>query len=320
MFGFERSGTTLLSMMMGAHPDLAVPLTVTGLWYSYFEKLGLYNDLGSDADARQLVEDLVNEERIQLWDESITVENVLACMDTRDYPAIVGAFHRAYALKKNKRFWANLDISTLDEMDVAHQLFPGARFIHIVRDGRDVALSHETMPFGSSNTFDCARSWQQRISTNLKMGAMLAPQLYKVVRYEDLILEPESTLEGLCNFIGIPYSKKMLEYGDMVADKIPDHRRWLWPDLDKKPQKSKCYGWKAGMSERKRIVFEGETADILDRFGYETYARQPKALSAYIYELWCFLGREGRFRRFAKKLGFDHVSTLEKQWKSNHGS
>lgn len=320
MFGFERSGTTLLSMMMGAHPQLAVPLTVTGLWYAYSKKLADYNLLDSEADIRRLVEDLIGEERIQLWDEQIEVQDVFDFMDEPSYSEVVMAFHRAYARKKEKPYWANLDIATLDEMNVAHSWSRNARFIHIVRDGRDVALSHETMPFGSSNTLDCGRNWQQRVFTNLKMGAMLPEGSYKVVRYEDLVLQPDATLRELCRFIGIEYSEKMLDYGGMVADKIPDHRRWLWPDLDKKPQASKCYGWKNSMSDSKRVVFEGEAAGVLHELGYETYDERPKVISAYAYELWCVLGREGRYRRLAKKFGIEHVSSLEKQWKKNHGS
>src|SRR3546814_5319164 len=44
-------------------------------------------------------------------------------------------------------------------MDLVNAWFGNARFLHIVRDGRDVALSHQTMPYGAGNIAECARAW-----------------------------------------------------------------------------------------------------------------------------------------------------------------
>lgn len=319
MFGFERSGTTLLSMMMGAHPLLAVPLTVTGLWYTYAQRLDNYGGLKTRADVEALVRDLLKEERILLWDEDIEFNDVLEQLEENSYSAVIRAFNQVYANKKNKPHWANLDIATIDNMELAYGWFPDVRFIHIVRDGRDVALSHETMPYGASNTLDCAQSWERRLTISMKMGRMLPASQYKIVRFEDLVIEPETTLIGLCNFIGIEYSPRMLEYTTMVDQKIPDDRRWLWPALDKAPQPQKCYGWKERMDAKRRIVFEGEAGFLLERLGYETYTQLPKKISAYAFQLWCFLGRAGRMRRLAKAMGFQRKSRLEREWKENSG-
>lgn len=319
MFGFERSGTTLLSMMVGAHPDIAVPLTVTGLWYRYAERLVAYHDLATPEDLERLVTDLLAEERIQLWDTKLSANEVLEDLVPESYASVVERFHCLYARHKGKRLWGNLDIATLDEMDIANRWFPKARFLHIVRDGRDVALSHETMPYGTSNTLECAEHWVQRLRTNLKMGAILGPERYQVIRYEDLILDSETTLERICQFIDVKYSPTMLEYPAMVDGKVPKHRRWLWPELDKAPVKSKVYGWKTRMSRTKRVVFEGIANRMLLELGYEAFASVPKRASAYAYELWCFLGRAGRFKRLTKKLGIARESSLERNWRKTWG-
>ncbi len=314
MFGYERSGTTLLSMIAGAHPDLAVPLSVTGLWFTQADNLDEYRNTDDTIDVERLVCALCEHERIRLWDESLSPESVLPLVTEPTYGAVVNAFHRAYAARKGKQCWANLDIGTLDDMPRVLEWFPEARFVHIVRDGRDVALSHETMPYGESNTWDCALSWRERVGTNLKMGAMLGKDRYLVLRYEDLVLDTSSALARLCQFLGLEYSEKMLDYTEMVDGKIPDDKRWLWPALDQKPQKSKCYVWKQRMDTKRRIVFEGEAGELLAELGYETYTDIPKSMMAYLYEQWCFLGRKGRFRRVRKKLGLSNTSKLEREW------
>lgn len=316
MFGFERSGTTLLSMIMGAHPDLAVPLSVTGLWYRYHKNLDRYHNLRLPQNLEALVDDLLQDERIRLWDETLHKADLLERIDGHGYAAVVDAFNQAYADKKNKRYWANLDIATLDDMDIAHQWFPNARFLHIVRDGRDVALSHETMPYGAANTLDCVQSWERRLTINQKMGEILGSDQYKLIRYEDLVLNTQRTLQEICEFASIEYSEQMLNYTEMVADKIPEDKRWLWPELDRKPQADKCYGWKRKMDLKRRIVFENEAAELLKRLGYEVYDRVPKKPIGYLYELWCFIGRGGRLKRLRMKLGVRRKSKLERAWRT----
>jgi hypothetical protein len=181
-----------------------------------------------------------------------------------------------------------------------------------VRDGRDVALSHETMPYGAANTAECAERWVHRLTVNLKMGAIIGDDRYLVIRYEDLVLESADTLSRICVFAGVPYSPKMLNYQEMVDTKVPEDKRWLWPALDKPPVKAKAYAWKRRMSASKRMVFEDIAQHLLRDLDYETYAVVPKSIGRYLFEFWCFLGRGGRFRRIAEKLGIGRPSKLER--------
>ncbi len=313
MFGFERSGTTLLSMMVGAHPEIAVPLTVTGMWYRVARKLRV-SGLETREKLERLVDELLAEERIKLWDVVLNREQVLHQLEPGSYASVVERFHQLYARDKGKPFWGNLDIATLDEMDQATRWFPSARFLHIVRDGRDVALSHETMPYGTSNTLETAEIWNRRLRTNFKMGAMLPEGQYKIVRYEDLVSDSERTLESICEFFGVAYSPAMLDYPKMVDEKVPKERRWLWPALDQPPDRSKVFGWKTRMSGTKRVVFEGTARPLLEELGYEVYAQVPKRPLAYLYEVWCFLGRRGRFKRLASRFRLNRPSRLERNW------
>lgn len=303
MFGFDRSGTTLLSMMMGAHPLLAVPFSAAGMWFRYADELPKYGMLKSQIDIDRMLKDLLSEERISFWNVGLTLEDVRVGVEPEKYGSVVASFHAAYAARVGKPHWGNIDIATLDRMDTVNDWFPDSRFIHIVRDGRDVALSHETYPYGASNTLECAFEWRRRLEINLKMGSILGPSRYRVVRYEDLVLETEDALRGLCAFAGLPYSADMLEYQRSVANRVPEQKRWLWPTLDKRPVKSNVFRWKSKLSKTKQIVFESNAGDMLDRLGYETSGELPKRVGAFLLEATQFLGRGGRFRRFSSKLG-----------------
>jgi len=302
MFGFERSGTTLLSMMVGAHAQIAVPLSTTGLWYRYAERVAEYRNLADEQSVARIVADLLDEKRIQMWDVDLRAEDILPRVLPGSYASIVDAFHQLYAESKGKHAWSSMDISTLYRMERANEWFPSARFLQIVRDGRDVALSHETYKYGIWSTSEVASRWANDVSTSIRMGAMIGPARYKIIRYEDLVLEPEKTLRDICSYAGVEYDDGMLNYPRMVEKKVPPDRRFLWPELSEPPKRSKTFRWKRKMSETKRIVFESRAKRLLDELDYETFAIIPKSILAQIYDFWCYLGEGGRIKRLRRRL------------------
>jgi hypothetical protein len=310
MFGFERSGTTFLSMLVGAHPEIAVPLSTTGLWYHYAGKIAEYSGLADQDSVERMVQDLLGEKRVQMWDADLIAGDLLPDIRIADYPSVVSAFHKAYAAKQEKPCWANIDIASLYSMDTANDWFPNAKFLHIVRDGRDVALSHVTYRYGLSTTTEVADHWVRDLHTNMKMGRIIGPERYKIIRYEDLVNDTETLLREICEFIGVRYSEEMLAYPQMVESKIPPDRRFLWPALNKPPQAANSYRWKTGMSKVKRNVFESHAIDMLKQLGYETFDSVPTTASAYLYDFWCYIGSGGRIKRLKEKLPFGKTGDL----------
>jgi hypothetical protein len=313
LFGMERSGTTLLSMMVGSHPQIAVPLATTGMWIDFGQRLASYGHLERREDLVRLVDDVLAHERIKLWDAQLDRARILDGLPLGDYGALLSRVHGEYARAKGKPYWANIDIATLDHMDLVNDWLPTARFVQIVRDGRDVALSHQTMPYGAGNIADCAHAWVARVGINAKMGRILGPDRYHALRFEDLVSDSENTLRRLCDFLGVTFDPAMLRYGAMVDEKIPKDRRWLWPSLNQPPQISKIEIWRHSMRRSQRIVFEDIAAAALKDWGYETFDRRPKSVRAYLLALWYFLTQGGRLRRLGRRLGLTRRSLLERR-------
>lgn len=313
IFGMERSGTTLLSMMVGAHGQIAVPLATTGMWIDFAARLDEFNKLATREDVIRLVDAIRSHERIGLWDAELDRTALLSDMPLGDYGAVVARFHAEYARAKGKPFWANVDIATFDHMEQVNGWFQNARFLHIIRDGRDVALSHQTMPYGAGNVAECAWAWVNRTTTNARMGYILGPQRYMTIRFEDLVLDTRVSLDRICTFLGVAFDESMLRYADMVEEKIPSSRRWLWPALSRPPEESKVGQWRNAMTRSQRIVFEGIANQALKRWGYEAYDRVPKSMAAYLLDLWYYLDQGGRLRRLRKRLGLQSLSALERQ-------
>lgn len=313
LFGMDRSGTTLMSMMVGAHPDIAVPLATTGMWYEFFGTLGRFNDLATEADVSALVDEVAQHERIRLWRTDLDLARIKAQAQPGSFGSVVAGFHAEYARKQGKPRWGNIDIATLDNMHIANQWFPDARFVHIIRDGRDVALSNQTMPYGNGNIAECAEAWVRRVGTNLRMGDILGKERYLAFHYEALIAEPEETLGRICKFLGLPFSDDMLSYGKTIDDRVPQEKQWLWPELKSPPQLSKIKRWAREMTENQRIVFEWRARELLRELDYPVYETVPRRLGAHILDLRYYLDQGARVNRLLRKFGVHRKTMLERK-------
>jgi hypothetical protein len=298
MFGFDRSGTTLLSMMVGAHPEIAVPLSTTGMWYDVAETAAI--DSIAEDDHAGLIDRILAHERIRLWDQVPERLTVLRGSRAGDYGSIIAAFYAEYARLSGKPFWASMDIATLDNLHRVNHWLPESRFVHIVRDGRDVALSHQTYRYGAGNIAECAVKWENRVARSLGMGAMIDPARYLVIRYEDLVLDPEAVLQRLCDFLGVTYSAKMLDYRSDVARKVPEDKMQLWPSLKEPPKASKVDRWRREMRRSQRILFEQRAGRLLKELGYEVFEQPPRSFAAILLEIWYCMGQGGRFERLRR--------------------
>ncbi|MGB0748687.1 MAG: sulfotransferase family protein [Magnetospiraceae bacterium] len=316
MFGMDRSGTTLLSMVVGAHPQIGVPHATANMWFQFADRLEKdFNDLQTETDLIALVDAVLAHERVGFWNTDLDRCAIQGNARIGDFGSVVAATHLAYAQAHGKPYWANMDIGTLEEMHRVNRWIPDARFLHIIRDGRDVALSHQTMPYGAGNIAECAEAWVSRLSTNLRMGDILGPDRYLAIRYEDLVLQPQETLSRICTFCGLDFDPEMLEFGKTVENRVPKEKMWLWPGLDGPLQASKVDRWRREMSQNQRIVFEMTAGPLLRELGYEAYQNPPKKLMAYGLELLYFLGRGGRWKRLLEKFGVKRESQLERNSK-----
>jgi len=112
-------------------------------------------------------------------------------------------------------------------LETVVELFPGARFIHIVRDGRDVALSQRQISWCSSNSFRLAEDWAHKTTLCHKVGRVLGPDQYLELRYEELVRDPEPVLRQVCDFLGEPFDAQMLHYHETAKNVVPgDSLKW----------------------------------------------------------------------------------------------
>ena len=146
ILGAQRSGTTLLRLMLNAHRDMLVPhesAFITG----YARRLDRFNGLRRPEDLRRALEAIGREPHIV---KGGLIPHPGAVLDEpiADYPDLVRAIYRVLMRRAGKRRWADKTPSYTAEVDVLLELFPECRIVHLVRDGRDVAASLRGIEWG----------------------------------------------------------------------------------------------------------------------------------------------------------------------------
>ena len=282
IIGFQRSGTTLLRVMLDSHPDVAIPLDTVGLWDRFEQRLVEYDNLETQAGRARIIADLLDDERIRLWKVTITSDDIRNRWRDGTFPGLIDAFYRAYAGHWKKSAWGDKDPGNMARIDQLNRWFPTSRFVHIIRDGRDACLSHMEQDFGFENLLECASGWREEVQWVRRMGLLLGSERYHEIRYEDLVNDPAGKLKQLAIFLGIPYDEAMLNYHQSVEHAIPDEKRHVWPLLSKPPVSDNIARWKRQMSSSQRICFEKRAGPVLKELGYEVLANPA---GGYLEEL-----------------------------------
>jgi hypothetical protein len=263
--GSARSGTTLLRMMLNAHPQAAIPPESRFI-------VELYP--GTDQiDVEHFIEVLSTHRQFCSWQLPIDlVAAELPGSGTISYAAAAVAPYRAFAKSHGKQRWGDKTPRYVLDIPLLARLWPEARFVHLVRDGRNVALSYADVPFGPKTVAKAARLWAKRVGAGVQAGADLGDR-YIEVRYEDVVTDPEAQARILCSFLGLEYDHQMLEYTTRSKGQVLPRASKYNPHVTEAPI-AHTRSWETDMPDGQVAVFEAIAGDLLALFDYPV--RHPK--------------------------------------------
>jgi hypothetical protein len=161
-------------------------------------------------------------------------------------------------------------------------VLPEARFIHLIRDGRDVALSMTEVEWGPESVPEAAQKWKEWIAKARRQAKRV--DHYLEVRYEDLVTDPEPTLRRVCEFSELEFSGDMLTYHERASKRMSevirefqigggplltaDDRAQQHKLVSEPPQADRLARWQRDMSDEDQARFEEIAGDLLGELGY----------------------------------------------------
>jgi hypothetical protein len=263
VLGVRRSGTTLLRVILDRSPGIAIPDE------SHFVPQ-LAHRHRTPVDRDRFVDDFRRLRTLATW--GIGADDVAPLlrkgMTTGE---ALGAVFSAYAAKHGKPRWGDKTPAYMRYLPLLERLFPDALYVHLIRDGRDCALSFLGMPDEAptrtwahpEDVAGFACQWASEIRAARALGERVGPR-YREARYEQLVEEPERVVQEICAFASLPYEQSLLEPGEVEPELAakPHHRRLL-----ERPSKGR--DWRDELSEPDARAFEAIAGDVLAELGYE---------------------------------------------------
>ena len=221
--GCPRSGTTMFRLMLNEHSRLCVPRESFFI-SALMDTLPLTDPL-SPHEVDEAIAAIIGHRR---WAEfGLSTASVQKAVRGLSYPRleeVVSAVFRLACGRKPR--WGDKTPAYGLEIRRLAIVFPGAKFIHLVRDCRDVCRSMHDAGWHGKNWNRLAAFWRDRVAKGILDGRALGPDRYCEVRYEDLVLDPAETLSRTLAFLGEPMEDSVHSFHERAANQLTagDHR------------------------------------------------------------------------------------------------
>jgi hypothetical protein len=297
--GCERSGTTMLGAMLGTH-NRCLCLPESGFFINILQ--GENIDL-TEINVQPILQKIARHPRFKIWEMRLAANNWPDNQPKASYSAIIEWVVRQYGQENGKPFpdyWVDQTPNNMKYAATWLSIFPDARLIHLVRDGRAVANSLMSLKW--VNSMDRAASyWLERLSYGLAAEIYYGKERVKRILYEELVSDPETILKEICNFLEIDFQAGMIDSGGV---KVPLYMHRINPLVGQKPVQSRITAWEKQLSSRQVEIFENLAGDMLTFLGYRTRVgvcarglttpERIKAFFSYLVSIFYFY--RNRFR------------------------
>jgi hypothetical protein len=280
--GCPRSGTTLLKRVVDAHPQITI--TRETHWIT---KLMRGEDAASPAApvTPALLERLLADDRFQrLRLDTAPLERLVNGRRPVSYAELVSAVYDQHGAREGKALVGDKTPRYVRDIPMLHELFPHARFVHLIRDGRDVCSSvlswrnergrrivTSYSSWDDEPVMTTALWWEQLVRLGREAGAGIGAGLYREVRYEKLVDDPAGTCRALCAFLDVPYDERMLAFHEGRTRHRPGRdAKSSW-----QPVTAGLRSWRTEMPVSDLEAFEAVAGELLSELGYARGVPDP---------------------------------------------
>ena len=225
IIGNPRSGTTLLRLMLTSHRSIVIPPEGGFAVWFYDKYTEQINNTGVEAALPEFVDDVLQSRKFQFW--GISHKGLLSYLQQKkrvSYSDLVSGVYEYYGLTVGRSFnrWGDKNNYYLKHINTIKRMFPDANFVHIVRDGRDVACSYRQLYLNQSSSeyspklpFDIeeiATEWNANVQMARDSFSQFEWKNVVEIRYEDLVEQAAFSLRVICTFLGEEYDPEMMQY------------------------------------------------------------------------------------------------------------
>lgn len=266
--GSERSGTTMLRLILNEHQNIALP-PQTKFTRKILKRKSIFGNLEKLKNRQKMTDWMIEKSRnTKLIDLGLDINDLRRQLDRQT--TLGGVFRSvfySYAKQRNKNRWGDKRPYYIRFIPELLECFPDAKIIHIIRDGRDCVASLKRMTWWKKHPVYSMLNWRFAIRKGYQARKRFPHQYYEI-KYEDLVLSPEKSIRKLCSFIGEDFNPNMLEFYQHSQDNVPAYKK-EWHVQTSTPVNTNAIGkWKKNLSITEVQVMEWCTQRELIRLSY----------------------------------------------------
>lgn len=264
LIGHGSSGTTMVARLCRAYLGISFG-TESQFIVRYYQQLERYGDLSQDRNLCRLVDDLLKERWFARGKKNFGFEtdreSILENVEQRTYRGVLDAVFNQLARHHGMERCGDKTPEYVYHLPVIGELYPDAKYVTLLRDGRDVACSMMNVYWGPKNIYMAASEWRDAVDRVDQFIDTLPPSQTIELTYEGMLTRPVESFQRLIEFLEIDDQDGQLI--DSITEKV---------DIDMK--RDNFNKWRKRWSESQRRLFERIAADALRRHGYETTLEQ----------------------------------------------
>lgn len=279
ILGNNRSGTSLLRLILTCHDNVIIPPESHFLLWLHDKYKNWEYTIGFEA----FLKDLYAATKFETWQiPENELKNHLILSKPQNYPELIASIYLFYGkmLKKHVKIWGDKNSLWVEKLNTIKKLYPNAKYIHIIRDGRDVATSYlQLANKNSSNKYypnlpheidQIAKVWSKNVSELTQFFAQIQNETFLEVKYENLILDHKNEIEKILNFLKLPLSEKVFSYYKINAEKNFEPKEFMnWKQkLNQPPDKSNINKYRQVLSPEEITLFNSIAKKELQRYEY----------------------------------------------------
>ncbi len=288
MIGTQRSGSNLLRVMLNQSNDVEAPHP-PHILKVFFPLLRSYGDLSDKMNLKELAADILKlvECNPVPWKKGFT--DTQSMMSNVKHQSLAGLFGILYQQLAAFREAHTVCCKSLHNVFYHHQMEEAGldpSYIHIYRDGRDVAASFRNTLVGPKHIYLLAKKWAEEQDACLKLKEQYGEQRLIQVKYEDLLNHPEEELNRICGWLGINYTPKMLNYYRSEASLKASSSGSMWQNLSKPLLRENIGKYRTGLNSEEIEIFEMLAGDQLRALGYQCPVRKRISYSRKTIQLF----------------------------------
>jgi hypothetical protein len=295
--GCQRSGSTLLGSVLGAHSKIvAIP-------EAQFFVDCMPSNTDIEHDIKELYSNIAEHYRFKIWKFKIPNPICPKSSFQHAYTHLISEYNHSTHGKLEAKYWVDHQPGHIKHLNKIKNAFPKVRVVNIIRDGRAVANSILPLDWGPNSINRAAYFWEKRVGYGLAAHNIMGKQMI-TIKYEDLTQNPKTEIEKLCLFLDLDFEPEMMKGNGLRVPEFTDKQHHL---VGKGMNTSRVDKWKTELGSRNIEIFESLTDDFLTYLGYPLEHKRPikpkinEAIALDLKHIYLSLVNKIKFRLRVKK-------------------